>query len=107
MSGPFTPVSNGLRVAVRLTPKASRNGIEGLAPDANGDLWLKVSVTAVPEKNKANGALLKLLAKAWRCRKSDLSIVAGATDRYKTILIAGDPATLTGQLEQWMKEGGS
>ena len=53
---------DGLIVPVRLTPKASRDAIEGLREDASGGRVLAVKVTAVPEKGKANAALEKLLA---------------------------------------------
>ena len=62
---PFKPVADGVRVAVRLTPKASRNAIAGIAESGQGEAVLKVMVTAVPEAGKANEALIKLLAKEW------------------------------------------
>lgn len=99
---PFAVSPLGLRVAVRLTPKASRERIEGLAPEAGGGVALKVSVTAVPEDGKANAALVKLLAKAWRVPKSSMDIVQGATDRRKVLLITGDADELRQRLEQWM-----
>jgi uncharacterized protein (TIGR00251 family) len=99
---PFTPVAGGLKVAVRLTPKASRDRVEGLAPEADGGVVLKVSVTAVPEDGKANAALVKLLSKEWRLPKSNIEIVQGATDRRKALLISGDPADLGRLLEEWM-----
>ncbi len=99
---PFAVSPLGLRVSVRLTPKASRERIEGLAPEAGGGVALKVSVTAVPEDGKANAALVKLLAKAWRVPKSSMDIVQGATDRRKVLLITGDADELRQRLEQWM-----
>ena len=99
--GPFTAVADGVRVAVRLTPGASRNAVAGLADTAAGGRVLKVSVTAVPEAGKANAALVKLLAKEWRIAKSDVALVAGATDRTKTLLVAGPSAALLRRLEEW------
>jgi uncharacterized protein len=87
---PFKPVADGVRVAIRLTPKASRNAIAGIADAGQGDAVLKVMVTAVPEAGKANEALIKLLAKEWGVPKSSISLVAGATDRNKILHIAGD-----------------
>jgi len=95
MSSAVTPVADGVRVALRLTPKASRTAIQGLAPEADGGMVLKASVTTVPEDGKANAALIALLAKAWRLPKGAFTIVAGATDRRKIIHVAGDPAELT------------
>ncbi|HIJ39271.1 MAG TPA: DUF167 domain-containing protein [Rhodospirillaceae bacterium] len=76
------------RLSVRLTPRASRNRIEGLVSEADGSSSLKVSVTAIPEDGKANAALIALLAKSWKLPKSAISIIAGQTDRRKTLLIA-------------------
>lgn len=99
---PLTPVAGGVRLAVRLTPKASRNSVQGLAREADGTAVLKVAVTAVPENGKANQALIKVLAKAWKLPKTAVTITAGATDRRKTLLIAGDPAALVESVSEWM-----
>ncbi|MDR3438705.1 DUF167 family protein [Telmatospirillum sp.] len=87
---PLTVVAGGCRLAVKLTPKASRNRIEGVAVEADGGGILKVSVTAVPEDGKANKALIDLLAKSWKIAKRSISIVAGATDRRKVLFIEND-----------------
>ncbi|MBI3443998.1 MAG: DUF167 domain-containing protein [Magnetospirillum sp.] len=99
---PFTPVATGLKVAVKLTPKASRDRIMGATPEADGSMVLKAQVTAVPEDGKANAALLKLLSKAWKVPKTDMEIVQGATDRRKVILISGDAVDLRQRLDEWM-----
>jgi uncharacterized protein (TIGR00251 family) len=51
---------------------------------------LKCSVTTVPEDGKANAALIKMLAKAWKVPRSSIELVSGATDRRKTVLIRGE-----------------
>lgn len=99
---PVAPVADGVRVAVRLTPKAARDRIDGLAEDAEGGVALKVAVTAIPEDGKANAALIKLLSKEWRIPKSAITIVQGATDRRKILHVAGDAGALSGLLDQWM-----
>ena len=91
---PVTTTTDGLRVAVRLTPRASRAGVDGVRLDAAGQAYLQVRVTAPAEGGKANAALLKLLAKAWGVTRSRLAIVAGAKDRRKTVAVAGDPTAL-------------
>jgi uncharacterized protein YggU (UPF0235/DUF167 family) len=73
---------------VRLTPKAARTAISGWAVDEQGNSYLKASVTAVPEKGKANKALIELLAKEWRIPKSAIAIIRGETDRDKILQIA-------------------
>lgn len=89
---------------MRLTPKAARERIDGIAAEADGGAVLKVAVTAVPEDGKANAALIRLLAKQWKLPKSAFAITAGATDRRKTLLVGGDGHELRRRLEQWIKE---
>ncbi|MCH2394972.1 DUF167 domain-containing protein [Oceanibaculum sp.] len=94
---------DGLRARIRLTPKAAADRIQGLIADDAGGVSLKIGVTAPPEDGKANAALLKLLAKNWKLPKSDLSIVLGATDRRKTVEIAGDSGLLMRRLTDWLE----
>lgn len=75
---------------VRLTPQAARNAVIGWAQDETGIAYLKVCVTAVPEKGKANEALIKLLAKEWRIPKSAFSILRGETDRSKILSVESE-----------------
>lgn len=90
-----------MHVFVRLAPKASANRIAGTMPDGNGKNILKVSVTAAPEAGRANAALLKLLAKAWKLPKTSLSVVSGTTSRRKVVLVCGDTDPLIAMLEEW------
>jgi uncharacterized protein len=95
-------VSDGLRLRVRLTPKARRSAIDGLAAEADGSVALKVAVTAVPEKGRANEALIDLLAKEWRLARSSITLESGATDRRKSLHLAGDPVALDALLTGWL-----
>ena len=75
---PFAETADGVRLAVRLTPKASAERIIGLADEADGGVVLKVAVTAAPEGGKANAALLKVLARApSACRRAISPSCAG------------------------------
>ena len=94
----LTVEPDALRLAVRLTPKASRNALQGVAEDADGGAVIKAQVTAVPENGKANAALCKLLSKDLKVPKSAITIVAGATDRRKTLRIEADPVDVTARL---------
>ena len=91
---PVTPVSGGVRLRVRLTPRASRSCIGAVACEAEGAAYLKVMVTAPPEAGKANSALIALLAKRWKLPKTSFSIIAGLTDRRKVLFIEGDSSEL-------------
>jgi uncharacterized protein len=83
-----------VRVAVRLTPHARADRIDGVAHLADGMPVLRVAVTAPPEDGRANEALLRLLAAAWRLPRRRLALVGGPRSRNKTVHIAGDPAIL-------------
>lgn len=67
----------GTEIAVRVTPKASRNALVA-AQDG-----LRAYVTVVPEDGKANAEVTKLLAKALGVAKSRLTLVRGQTARDK------------------------
>ncbi|WP_372603051.1 DUF167 domain-containing protein [Actibacterium sp.] len=71
----------GAEIAVRVTPKASRNMIK------SEDGVLRVYVTVVPEDGKANAAVVKLLSKALGVPKSRLELVRGHTARDKVFRI--------------------
>ena len=98
---PFRAVSGGVLVSVRVAPKASANRIGGVEELADGSAILKVGVTAAPEAGRANAALTKLLAKAWKLPKTSLSVVSGATSRRKVVLVSGPPDALIAKLKEW------
>ncbi len=91
---PLAIAADGVRIAIRLQPRARRERIEGIVADAGGSAALKIAVTAPPEDGKANAALLALLAKTWHLPKSAFEIVAGAAGRRKIVLLRGDGAAL-------------
>jgi uncharacterized protein YggU (UPF0235/DUF167 family) len=99
-------VSDGLCLRVRLTPKARRSAIDGLMAEADGSVVLKVAVTAVPEKGRANEALIELLAREWHIPRSSITLESGATDRRKVLHLAGDPMALEGLLTDWLTRHG-
>lgn len=98
---PFEGAPDGVRVFVRVTPKASPAGIAGAGLDAAGRAYLKVRVGAAAEGGKANAELLRLLAKAWGLAPSRLEVAAGARARRKTVHVAGDPPALLDHLHAW------
>lgn len=93
---PWTARHDGLVLVVRLTPRAAMDRIDGIEILSDGEPVLKIRVRAVPEKGKANDAVLKLLASAAGLPASRASLMAGDTARRKTILLAGDGAALAG-----------
>ena len=85
---------DGLRVAIRLSPRARTDGLVAIAAAAGGRHVLKATVTAPAEAGRANEALLQLLARAWHLPRRDLSIIAGSSSRNKTVRVVGDPQYL-------------
>jgi uncharacterized protein YggU (UPF0235/DUF167 family) len=98
LTAPLIATARGVRLAVRLTPRARSEHI-----DAGGDGVIRVAVTTPPTENRANEALLRLLAKKWRLPRRDLSIVMSARSRNKTVHIAGDPAVLLARVGAFLK----
>ncbi len=104
MSSPQLPVeavADGVRVTLRVTPRASRAGIDGVRLDAAGRPHLMVRVNSPPERGKANAAVVKLLAHAWGVPPSRLSVVAGDGGRRKIVHVAGDASWLLERLGDW------
>ena len=89
-NGPLTLADDGLRVAIRVTPRAKADRLVSVAAAAGGSRVLKATVSAPPEAGSANEALLRLLARALRLPRRDLSIVTGSTSRNKVVRVAGD-----------------
>jgi uncharacterized protein len=73
-----------VKFATRVTPRASRNAVEGEIGDA-----LKVRLTAPPVDDRANDALRLLLAERLNVPLSAVRIVAGGKSRLKRVEIAG------------------
>lgn len=80
----LTSSADGVRIEVRVTPKASRNAVGAVEGDR-----LKLQVTAAPENGKANDAVRKLLAKRLRVGKTSISVVRGETARDKSLVVEG------------------
>lgn len=80
---------NSTRISVKITPKASKNAVIGWESDLFGEKTLKCTVTVVPEKGKANKALIALLSKHFGVAKSMITIVRGETSRLKIVEIQG------------------
>lgn len=75
--------NEGLSIEVKVTPRASRDEVVGFRDDV-----LALRVTAPPVDDKANQAVIKLLAKRAGVAKSRVRIVRGARGRRKLVEIA-------------------
>ena len=70
-------------IEVHVQPKASRNRI------VTRDGTVKVYVTAAPEKNRANKAVVELVALRLGVPKSAVSIISGPRSRTKLLAVEG------------------
>ena len=71
----------GAEIAVRVTPKASRNAV------TLADGMIRISVTAVPQDGKATAVAVKLLAKALGVAPTSLTLLRGVTSRDKVFRV--------------------
>lgn len=76
-------------LAVRLTPRAGADRIDGWETDAAGRRHLKARVRAAPVDGEANAALETLLAKALGVPRSSVRVVRGASARFKQVAVDG------------------
>lgn len=77
------------RLAIKLTPRAAADRIDGWDVDPDGRPVLKVRVRARPVEGEANEALIKVLAKALGVPKSAVAIQRGGQSRTKMVEITG------------------
>jgi uncharacterized protein YggU (UPF0235/DUF167 family) len=88
---------------VRLTPRASRDGIDGIKAGPDGP-YVQARVRAVPEDGRANTALAELVADEIGVAKSTVTVASGHTARLKTLHIAGDASDLEIRIAAWLEK---
>ena len=97
---PWRYSTEGISVALRVTPRGGRDAIDGVEVLANGRSVVKVRVRAIAEGGEANRAVTELLAKALGVPKARVRILSGVTSRLKQIAVDGDPRKLGEALRQ-------
>ena len=90
-------------LAVRLTPKSSRDEIAGIE-DHGGECVLKARVRAIPEAGRANAALETLIARWLGVPPSTVSVAHGGKSRLKQVAVAGDAEALSRLIAQRVAE---
>ncbi|HTX65263.1 MAG TPA: DUF167 domain-containing protein [Opitutaceae bacterium] len=78
------PGAGGVRLAVVVTPRASRTELAGVAGGR-----LRVRVAAPPVDGAANEELVRFLARHLGLARSAVALAAGAAGRRKTVLVTG------------------
>jgi uncharacterized protein YggU (UPF0235/DUF167 family) len=86
--------TDGVILPVRAQPGARRREIRGVQAGA-----LRVAVTQVAEKGKANRAVAELLCQALELKNSQLALIAGTHSPDKKFLVRGvSAAELTARI---------
>ena len=91
---PWRYSTEGISVALRVTPRGGRDDIDGIETLANGRSVVKVRVRAIADGGEANRAVTELLAKVLGVPKARVKILSGATSRLKQVAVDGDPKIL-------------
>jgi uncharacterized protein (TIGR00251 family) len=99
---PYRKTPEGVMLAVRLVPRANRNGLDGIVVDAEGRAVLQLRLMAPPVEGAANAALVTFLAAALELRKAAVTIRSGEKARSKIVNLAGDGAAIERRLAGWI-----
>ena len=83
----------GVIVYFRLTPKSSKDAVDGLAATAEGPAF-QARVRALPQDGAANAALERLAAEWLGVPKRSVQLATGGKSRLKSVRIDGDPVAL-------------
>ena len=78
---PWRYSTEGISVALRVTPRGGRDEIDGIETLANGRSVVKMRVRAIAEGGEANRAVTELLAKALGVPKRSVRVLSGTTSR--------------------------
>lgn len=95
----FTIKDNGLNFNIKVTTKAKQNYIGEVFVNSTNQKVLKIYITAAPIEGKANKAIIALLAKVWKLKKSQINIILGNKDHNKVVHIEGNPKDLLAHLK--------
>ena len=91
---PWRYSSDGISIALRVTPRGGRDDIDGIETLADGRAVVKVRVRAIADGGAANKAVTELLARALRVPKASVKILSGTTSRLKQVAVDGNPKSL-------------
>jgi uncharacterized protein YggU (UPF0235/DUF167 family) len=99
---PYSIRPDGVRIAVRVTPRAHRDALDGIDREAGGGAVLRIRLSAAPSDGAANAALVALIRAETGIRRSAILLQSGATARTKILLLAGDPTDIRERLDRWI-----
>lgn len=81
---PIRESDQGVSFAVKVHPRAQKDGITGEVGDA-----IKLSLTTPPVEGRANEACVEFFAKLLKVPRSSVSIASGLSSRNKVIRVMG------------------
>jgi uncharacterized protein YggU (UPF0235/DUF167 family) len=84
-------------VRVRVTPKSSKDAVDGVEQVAEGPAF-RVRVRAVPAEGEANAAVEKLVATWLEVPKGRVAVIQGGKSRVKSLEITGEVDEITARL---------
>ena len=91
----ITVTKDGVILNIHATPRASKSQVQGLYGDA-----LKVRLQAPPVDGKANKYLIGFLAGFFGVPKSKITLLKGATNKFKTVEIEAEEGYIEKKLNQ-------
>lgn len=80
----FIETDNGFQLSVKVSPGSKRTRLLSADPKAP---WIKVALSAPPEKGKANQELLSFLSDLFQLPERNCSILSGQTSSKKRVFI--------------------
>jgi uncharacterized protein (TIGR00251 family) len=75
----------GVILLIKVSPSAKK--CQAL-PYSTESPWIKIAITAPPDKGKANEMLLSFVAKILRVKNSDCALLSGSTSKQKKVSIS-------------------
>ena len=81
---PISPTPAGVRLRLRIQPRASREEVAGVSGDT-----IRIRLTAPPVDGAANEALVRFLSDRLQVPRSAIELVAGKAGRTKLVAVSG------------------
>jgi uncharacterized protein len=90
---PVREAGGAVTFAVRVHPRAKKDGISGTMGDA-----LKLSLTSPPVDGRANQACIEFFAKLFKVPRTSVTIAAGESSRNKIVRVIGISAEAASEI---------
>lgn len=81
---PIRDIEGGIRLTIRVQPRASRTEVAGLQGEA-----VRIRLAAPPVDGTANEELIRFLSKLLKVPQSAIALIRGKTARQKVVEVRG------------------